>query len=161
MKKSLPVVLAFIVLSVGLTWAWNEWLRVLYGEFFATVAPPIYDALGFGDARVVTRRLRYINFVPFVALVLVTPGLALPRRLIGLAAGLVTIAVSHLVLNLTAHLQPGPALPIVSILISDAFPFFVWIVVAYPALARFLPGARELDVTVGESKDEGRDDGRS
>jgi hypothetical protein len=141
MKKIALIVLAFIAISIGLTWVWNEWLRTLYAHLFATVAPPIYDAIGFGDARVLARRLRYINFVPFTALVLVTPGLALKRRLIGLAAGLVTLFVSHLVLNLTSVLQPGPALPVVSILISDAFPFFVWIVVAYPTLAQYLPAA--------------------
>ena len=37
------VVVAFVVVSIGLTWAWNEWLRELYGAFFKTIAPPLWE----------------------------------------------------------------------------------------------------------------------
>jgi hypothetical protein len=140
MKRMTLVVLAFIVISIFSTWVWHEWLRALYGSFFAAVAPPIYGAIGFEDAPVFAQRLRYINFVPFLGLVLVTPGLSLRRRLLGLAAGLVVIFLGHLVLNLTIAAQP-----IVSMVVSDTFPFFVWIVVAYPALVRFLPRPPDRD----------------
>jgi hypothetical protein len=144
MRKGVFVVLGFVAISIVLTWIWNEWVREAYAHFLLAVAPPVYDALGFEGARVVARRLRYINFVPFLALALVTPGIRIRRRMIGIALGLLALFVGHLVLNLTALLQPGPALPVISILISDTFPFFVWIVVAYPVLVRYLPAGRSM-----------------
>ncbi len=136
------IVIAFIVVSIALTWVWNEWLRWLYGDFFKAVATPLYKSLGLDHARVVALRLRYINFVPFVALILVTPRLTLRRRSIGLIVGLMTISASHLMLDLTALIQPGAALPMVAKLISDSFPFLVWFVVAYPVVADLIPGTK-------------------
>lgn len=145
MKKAILIVLAFCVISIGLTWIWNEWVRVSYADFLTAVAPSIYELIGFEHARVGALRQRYINFVPFVSLLLVTPGLTLRRRTIGLALGLFSIFVSHLALNLTELLQPGNSLPIVPSVISDAFPFLVWIVVAYPTLKKFLPVANDTN----------------
>lgn len=138
MKKTLLIVLSFVVISIGLTWIWNEWARAGYAQLLKSVAPPLYELLGFGDARVGLLRERYINFVPFVSLLLVTPGLTLRRRAIGLALGLVFIFVCHLALNLTELFQPGRSLPIVPSIVSDALPFLVWSVVAYPVLTKFL-----------------------
>jgi hypothetical protein len=146
MKKSILIILAFCVISIGLTWFWNEWARTHYAHFLNAVAPSIYELIGFGDARVGALRERYINFVPFVSLVLVTPGLTLRRRTIGLVLGLFSIFVSHLALNLTELLQPGRSLPIVPSIISDTLPFLVWIVVAYPVLKKYLPVANEDNI---------------
>lgn len=136
--KAVLIAIAFVIISIGLTWIWNEWLRGLYAQFFGMIAPPIYDSIGLGHAWAAGLRDRYINFVPFVALVLVTPGLTLRRRSIGLVAGLVAISIGHIVLNLTALIEPGPALPIMASLVSDSFPFLVWFFVAYPVLADFM-----------------------
>ncbi|MFP6655107.1 MAG: hypothetical protein VCB25_05735, partial [Myxococcota bacterium] len=106
--------------------------------FFEIVAPPIYDVIGLGHARAAGLRERYINFVPFVALVLVTPGLTWRRRSVGLAAGLLAISIGHIALNLTALLEPGLALPVMASLVSDSFPFLVWLFVAYPVIAEFI-----------------------
>ena len=145
MKKALLIVLAFGVISIGLTWIWNEWARTAYAQLLDTVAPPIYELIGFGDARVGLRRERYINFVPFMSLLLVTPGLTLRRRTIGLGLGLFSIFVGHLALNLTEILAPGRSLPMVPSIISDTLPFLVWIVVAYPVLKKYLPIPNEPD----------------
>jgi hypothetical protein len=138
MKKATLIVLCFVVISIGLTWIWNEWARVSYAHLFNATARPLYDLIGFEEARVVGLRERYINFVPFVSLVLVTPGITLRRRMIGLSLGVLFIFFCHLALNLTELVQPGVALPIVFSVVSDALPFLVWIVVAYPVLAKFL-----------------------
>ena len=150
MKKALLVVVAFFVVSITLTWIWNEWLRADYARLLNAVAPPIYELIGFGDARVGAHRLRYTNFVPFVSLVLVTPGIAWRRRATGLVLGLMAIFVSHLGLNLTERIAPGQALPMVPALLSDALPFLLWLVVARPTLVGLLPsGAPPVEGDAG------------
>lgn len=134
------MLLGFVAITIALTWFWTEWGRQAYGHFLREVAPPIYDLVGFGDARVGAFRQRYINFIPFIGLVLVTPRVQAKRRILGLVAGLVALFAGHLVLNLTELMQPGAHLPFVPSLISDALPFVLWVAVAWPVLAPFLPG---------------------
>jgi len=141
MKRTLLVVGGFVLVTLLLTWFWTEWGRVHYGHFLKLVAPPIYDAIGFGDARVGAYRQRYINFVPFVGLVLVTPGIVLRRRLIGLFGGITALFVGHLALNLTEGAHRGAHLPFVPSLVSDALPFVLWIIVAYPVVSQWFTSA--------------------
>jgi len=142
MNKALLRILAFAAITLLLTWLWEEGGRLQYGHFLKRVAPPIYDALGFEGARVGAFRQRYVNFIPFVGLVLVTPRLSLRRRVLGLALGLFALLCGHLALNLT-ETGTGRArhLPLVPSLVSDTLPFLVWLVVAAPALAHWLPAA--------------------
>lgn len=134
----------FVAITLLLTWLWDDGGgRLAYGRFLKAVAPPIYDVLGFEGARVGAFRQRYVNFVPFVGLLLVTPGLTLRRRVLGLVIGLFVLFCGHLALNLT-EIGRGRArhLPLVPSLISDTLPFVVWLFVAAPALARrLLPAA--------------------
>lgn len=144
-RRMLGVIAGFVVITIGLTFLWTEWGRVAYGHFLKAVAPPIYELIGFGDARVGAFRQRYINFVPFVGLVLVTPGLTLRRRSIGLVCGLGALFVGHLALNLTERVHRGAHLPFVPSLVSDALPFVIWILVAYPVISDWF--ARTLSAT--------------
>ncbi len=153
MKTTMLVIASFSVVSIGLTWLWNEWLQTAYAHFLMLVAPPIYDFIGFDGARVGAFRQRYVNFVPYVSLVLVTPGLGLRRRVLGLVLGVFALFVSHLALNLTERLQPGNSLPIVSSLISDAFPFIVWLAVAYPVVSGFFTGVDPHQTTTSTETD--------
>ena len=137
MKRAILVVVAFAAVTILLTWFWTEWGRLHYGNFLKLIAPPIYDAIGFDGSRVGAYRQRYINFVPFLGLVLVTPGILLRRRLLGLIGGLVTLSAGHLALNLTERVHRGAHLPFVPSLVSDALPFIVWIIVAYPVISQW------------------------
>ncbi len=139
MRKGVVIVIGFCIISILLTAFWIEWGRLAYAYLLGFVAPPIYDLIGFENAPIRGMRLRYINVVPFTALVLVTPGIKPRRRFLGLLLGLFALFVSHLALNLTSLVQPGPAMPIASSLVSDALPLLVWIIVAYPAIRRFIP----------------------
>lgn len=152
MTKILVRIAAFVALTLLLTWLWNEGGRVLYGRFLRSVAPSIYDVLGFDGARVGAMRQRYVNFVPFIGLVLVTPGLSARRRLIGLFGGIFALFVGHLALNLT-EMGAGRArqLPMLPSLISDTLPFLFWFVVAAPALARLWPGVARRDDSTHEA----------
>jgi hypothetical protein len=137
------MLIGFAAITIVLTWFWTEWGRQAYGQFLRAVAPPIYDLIGFGDARVGAFRQRYINFIPFVGLVLVTPGIAFQRRAVGLVGGLFALFLGHLGLNLTERMQPGSHLPFVPSLISDALPFILWVLIAWPVLAPYLPKLSE------------------
>ena len=139
MRKGIIIVIGFCVISILLTAFWIEWGRLAYAYFFSFVAPPIYDLIGLENAPIRGMRLRYINVVPFTALVLVTPGIERSRRFLGLLLGLFALVISHLALNLTSLVQPGPAMPSASSLLSDALPFLVWIIVAFPEIRGLIP----------------------
>ncbi len=142
MTKVLLRVLAFGAITLLLTWLWEEGGRMQYGRFLRFVAPPIYDALGFEGARVGAFRQRYVNFIPFVGLLLVTPHLSARRRAVGLALGLFALFCGHLALNLTeTGVGRARHLPLVPSLLSDTLPFLVWLVAAAPAVAQWLPAA--------------------
>lgn len=136
-------VAAFAAITLLLTLLWNEGGRIVYGKLFKLVAPGIYDLFGFEGARVGAFRQRYVNFIPFVGLVLVTPGLALRRRLGGLAIGLFLLFCGHLALNLTETETGGRHLPLLPSLLSDTLPFLLWLFVAAPALMGWLPAPGE------------------
>lgn len=142
MNKALLRILAFAAITLLLTWLWEEGGRLQYGRFLKLVMPPVYDALGFEGARVGAFRQRYVNFIPFVGLLLVTPHLTARRRALGLALGLFALFCGHLALNLT-ETGAGRArhLPIVPSLLSDTLPFLVWLIAAAPAVAHWLPAA--------------------
>ncbi|MBB82656.1 MAG: hypothetical protein CL931_02440 [Deltaproteobacteria bacterium] len=140
MKRAL-LVLGFVAITIALTFLWEESGRVTYGRFLKAVAPPIYDLFGVGDARVGAFRQRYINWVPFVGLMLVTPGLAWRRRLGGLAGGLVLLFAGHLALNLTERVHKAAQLPFVPSLVSDALPFLLWVLFAWPVVSRWFASA--------------------
>ena len=139
MNRTLRIVLvvcAFVAITSLLTGFWIAWGREHYGYFLKAVAPPLYEAIGFGDARVGAFRQRYINFVPFVGLLLVTPGIQLRRRLTGLSFGIFVLFVGHLALNLTERGQAGAKhLPFVPSLVSDTLPFILWLIVVYPVIS--------------------------
>lgn len=134
MKRALVAFLTFVATTIVMTSLWNRWGQEAYAEFLLSVAPGLYDAIGFGDARVGAYRQRYVNFIPFIGLVLATPGLALRRRFTGIGLGLFALFVSHLLLNLTERMGPGRHLPFVPALISDTLPLIFWVIVAYPAM---------------------------
>jgi hypothetical protein len=160
MKKALFVIIAFAGITIALTWYWTHGGRHLYGQFFKVIAPPIYDLIGFGDARIGAFRQRYINFVPFVGLVLVTPGVTHRRRALGLVGGLVALSIGHLVLNLTEGVTRGAHLPFVPSLISDALPLVFWVLVAFPAINGWFASALvppEPRSVAGDEDDRGRE----
>ena len=125
--------LKFILLSVTLTWLWIEWGRQLYGRVFSILVAPLYAALGIVGFQ--GSRERYINYIPFLVLMLITPRVRAGRRLGGIAVGFFVIFVFHVFLSIWAQLaQPAGSsltrdsvamfLPVA--LLSDALPFVLW-----------------------------------
>ncbi len=134
MRRALLVVAGFVAITLVLAWGWEEaGLRISYARFLKTTGRPLLDLIGLDDVRIVGGRIRYINWIPFVGLMLVTPGLTWRRRGTGLGLGLVALYVSHLLLNATQAGNAGQ-IPLVPSLVSDTLPFLLWVAAAHPVL---------------------------
>ena len=125
-KRALFFAAKFIGLSVPLTWLWMEWGRGAYGRFFTSMAKPMYDLMEL-EMQPGGARERYVNYIPFLVLMFITPRLTIARRVMGTTVGVMAIFTFHLI-------------------------FSVWVQIAYPEGTRsttgrmraFKPGAFEL-----------------
>ena len=146
MKTALLFLVKFICLTAPFVWLWQVGGLKAYHALYSPVADVIYGWLGF-EGVATPARDRYINLIPFVALMVLTPKLSIRRRLGGTAIGLLLLFLMHIAVNLTAN----PAtlrLPRWSSLILDAAPFFLWVVIANEFVRNFMSS-----VTVKTSKE--------
>jgi len=126
MKSALWFAAKFILLTVPLTWLWVTGGREFYAEILSPVSRFVYELFGAEGVRPVWRE-RYINYVPFVSLMLLTPGVSWRRRLSGLAIGLVVILFAHIGMNwLSFAIRGRGPFPRFLAVFSDALPFFIW-----------------------------------
>jgi len=132
MKKALLFVLEFVALSVPLTWLWVSWIRPVYGAFFHHAASAIYALFGLSGVPTPMRQ-RYIHYIPFVVLMILTPRLSARRRFGGIALGVLALFVFQVAANWIA--SPGGTLrlvlPLPIGLLSDALPFVLWALIAH------------------------------
>ena len=145
MKPTLLFLAKFICLPAPLIWLWQAGGLKVYHILYSPIASAIYEGLGFeGVATPV--RARYINFIPFLALMVLTPNLSIRRRLGGTAIGLLIIFSMHIAVNLTANPETL-RLPRPVSLSLDAAPFFLWFIIANEFLRDFMRG-RTADADV-------------
>jgi hypothetical protein len=114
---------------------------VFASNVFVPLAGGVYDLFGL-EIRAVWRE-RYIHYVPFIALVLLTPGLGARHRSLGLVGGLIAMFFVDVVINGIAqygHRRPVD-LPMPLKVLSDALPFAVWAVVAQRFVSDLARGA--------------------
>jgi len=133
------IALELVVLSVGLSWLWLSHGKYIYAEFFGSVARPFFDLIGREDV-VIAFRDRFINLVPFVVLMAVTPGLSPLRRSLGTLLGLAALVCGHLALTWLAGITPRSGgggftlntftIRLGAMLFSDSLPFLLWAVIA-------------------------------
>ena len=133
-SRALVFAAKFILVSVPLTWIWIEWGRWAYAPIFMAVSGPIYDFLGIETFQGGVRE-RYINYIPFLVLMVVTPRLGWTRRIGGLLGGCLVIFVFQIAFNGWVQVAfPGGArtaeggfsLYFPAILFSDALPLILW-----------------------------------
>ena len=137
-RRPLLILLEFILITGPLTWWWMHGGLDFYYGIFQNLGFPILAEMGVNTFNPGLVRDRMINFIPFVGLMLVTPGLALRRRFIGLMVGMGLIFLSHVLLAYWAwaafardgHVQDSMAQFFPALLVADAFPFIVWAVIA-------------------------------
>lgn len=133
-------VLKVVGITVPVTWMWLEWGRAAYGRLFAELSIPIFGFLGMNEILPQGSRDRFIGYLPFLILMIVTPRMSWVRRSAGILIGFVAIFVLQLFFVYMSHragVQGGEVntqviyeamLPV--LLFCDAFPFVLWIVIA-------------------------------
>lgn len=152
-RPLLGLLLKFVAITLPLTWLWMNGGQDAYFSFYMDLVRPILRGLGVTSFSPGLVRDRMIGFVPFLALMLVTPQLTPRRRFGGIAIGVGVLFVSHIALTYWAwatFVRDGatnqsmmryfPAL-----IVSDALPFLLWAVFANRLLseliARVLPAS--------------------
>ncbi len=129
--KTAWFILKFVALTVPLALLWNEWGRGVYGGVLQDVSGTIYGWFGFDELQAHRGRDRYINYIPFLALMILTPALGWRRRLLGTLGGLVAIFCFHMVFGAVPQTRNSAfPLPLPLMQFSDALPFLLWIVLA-------------------------------
>jgi len=133
-------VLKVVGITVPVTWLWLEWGRAAYGRLFAELSIPIFGFLGMTEIMPQGSRDRFIGYLPFLILMIVTPRMTWLRRSVGIVVGFVSIfflQVFFIYMSHRAGVQGGDVnrpdlyeamLPV--LLFCDAFPFVLWIVIA-------------------------------
>ena len=139
MKPLLLTLLKIAVVSAPLTWLWIEWGKDAYGRLFLQLSLPIYGFFGLTTMIPEGARDRFINYLPFLILMVVTPRLSLTRRIVGTLVGFVLLFLGHVAFAYVAHHAVGADNTINSrgfqkIVFangfSDAAPFILWVVIA-------------------------------
>ena len=137
--RLLLALLKVVAISAPLTWLWIEWGREAYGKLFLQLALPVYGLMGLTTLIPDGERDRFINYLPFLILMLITPRLSLMRRTIGLLVGFVVIFFVHVIFVYIAStsIHPGGTVDVrgfkqlvAANQLSDSVPFILWVVIA-------------------------------
>ena len=136
--RPLFVFLEFVVLSVALTWLWLAWAQEAYTIFFEWLAGPVLRAIGSGRVANSPAEKRFISYVPFLVLMVITPSMSLRRRLTGTAVGILLIFLCHVGVVAVEHLAQTRYRPtsdpfstvFPAAMFTDAFPFVLWAIIA-------------------------------
>jgi hypothetical protein len=129
-----------MAITVPLTWLWMSWGREAYAAVFEQLATPIYDLLGLRTIRPSGVHERFLNYLPFFVLMLLTPRLSPLRRTLGLLIGSVVLFLFHVGFAIATSWGPRAAgsmtesafqISFPAYIISDSLPFLLWIVIAH------------------------------
>ena len=136
--RLLRLAVGLVALSLPLTWLWLAWGQSAYESFFAATARPLLEAVGVGAVAASPARHRFVSYVPFLVLMLVTPRLGWRRRTGGILLGIPLIFLCHVGLVAVESLshtraRPTPdsfSLVFPAAMFADAFPFLLWALLA-------------------------------
>ncbi len=132
--------LKVVALSLPVTYFWHEWGgRDAYGDLFIKLSIPIYGFFGETEFLPAGARDRFINYLPFLILMVITPRLSWLRRIVGTLVGFVVlffVQVIFVYVQWKAFPDPGSMtmegypmyLPIM--LLCDSFPLILWVIIA-------------------------------
>ena len=145
-RRPLLILLEFVLITGPLTWWWLHGGLDFYYGIFQRWGFPLLAEMGVNTFNPGLVKDRMINFIPFVGLMLVTPGLGFVRRFVGLAVGMLLIFLSHVLLAYWAWAsfeRDGQAADSMAqffpgLLMADAFPFVIWALIANRVLAEII-----------------------
>jgi hypothetical protein len=140
-KKVLLRLLEIVVVSLPLTWLWMEWGRDAYARLFRQLAIPIYGYLGQTTILPNAARDRFIHFLPFLILMMVTPRMTWTRRILGTLVGFVALFAFQVLFIYVDHIstvgggqqrtQEGFETFFPLMLLSDSLPLILWAIIAH------------------------------
>jgi len=140
MKNSaLSTLLKFLAVTLPLTWWWmNGGQDTYWQHVYKPYAFPVLGWLGVTTFPPSVVRDRLMNFLPFLALMVSTPGMTLALRVKRSLIGLGLIFVGQIALGYWAHVayhgrgpeQESAATFFPALVASDALPFVLWALMA-------------------------------
>jgi len=139
MKPAVLFLVKFVCLTAPFVWLWQVGGLSVYHALYSPVASTIYEWFGF-EGIATPARDRYINIIPFLTLMVLTPNLSVRRRFGGAAIGLLILFSMHIAVNLAANPRTL-VLPRLVSLALDAAPFFLWVVIAHEFVRDFMQRA--------------------
>jgi hypothetical protein len=116
-----------------------QWGKEAYGWLFLQLSLPIYGLFGLTAIVPEGARDRFINYLPFLILMIITPRMSLTRRIVGTLVGFVVLFLGHVAFAYIAHDAVGANNQLDSrgfrkIVaangFSDAAPFVLWVIIA-------------------------------
>ncbi len=151
-KRVVLLTLEVVAVTIPLTWLWLVWGREAYHGVFIQLVAPLPGWFGLPSYRLIAVPQRFINFVPFLALMIATPRLSPARRLLGTLAGFGVILVGHLafyVVSIAVYAEHGMTPRAISalfpvLLLSDSLPFLLWAIIARDVLLDAIGRAARL-----------------
>ncbi len=149
-KRILLLTIEFFAITVSLGWLWIEWGRSAYLKLFVIIAKPVFILLGITELKPQLVIDHFINYVPFVVLMVITPKLSITRRFVGIVAGVVILFVGHIGLMSLAHVatsnygQTQKAFSVLfpGFLVNDSLPFILWAIIASGWLKQVIASVR-------------------
>ena len=146
MPRLLKFFLILIGISLPLFYLWMEWGQTTYQRLVGAVVVPLAKELGEEKLNLFVVKGHLMNVIPFVALILSTPGLGWKRRLLGLTAGLLILFGWHLLFGLVlnhyqtlwGHNRKFYQLFIPAISVNSAVPVILWLAVAWKGVKDLL-----------------------
>lgn len=139
-RKVLLPLLKIVAISAPLTWLWEAGGREAYARLFAHLSIPIFGILGLTSLNPNGARDRFINYLPFLILMLITPRLSALRRVVGIAVGFVAIFFAHVAFVYVASVSflenntmtaDGFTTFFPAMLLSDSLPLVLWAVICH------------------------------
>jgi hypothetical protein len=153
MKKFLLLLIEFLAITLPLTWYWMNGGEDAYLTIYKRLAFPLLQEVGVANFAPSLVRDRFIGFIPYFALLVITPGMSIRRRLLGLGGGFLLIFCSHMALTYWSWVsfvrdgqhEGSMAIYFPALVAVDAVPFVLWAGLAnqflLEQLSRVLPAS--------------------